>query len=538
MYGFFASTVFRIGRTYFAAQPTLREPISLQKFDRGFISTKDNAITNAKFPAFKIDVRNNDEETKFCLDSKCYNEIIECESEFEILCKSNFILDEKVSGKLPWLSIFLGMPRKDSKEKLKHFQRPIKYSCTKFQKAVIDFSKSCFTPRDEFLQEIDNALNEETNDRKIMKLREISATYGHFYAQRIYFGGAIIQTIKSESSSEDLEAETNVQNIRTEANLNITHGARDQTKSNNKSMDSKTRIIGGDPTKYYECGIVSWQESLKDDFFNWEIIGYDNIYPIFEILDNERRNKILKVLDQRILKANVVDITMNLERIDPYVYPLNEELTEISNINECQIFASIMNENNKDKKVYALHVNYAAENTPVIVVHLVQSKKRSKNKSIRSRNKSKSSSIKLGWIIVGPPTFFGFDLTEFPVILKSCNCSISKMNNQYIATIPEHQGCILGTCVLKAEEVKYPSKSKVIVGSHFTGEKSACLFAYSLENRTEPVDDETVSQRLTLNFCTVESNSGILENCSFGRIPVKWRNSRNQSAISYGTKVE
>ncbi|CAG8505063.1 46500_t:CDS:2 [Gigaspora margarita] len=517
----------------------------IEKFDRGFISTNDNTIAYAQFPAFKIDVSKI--KTKSRNDSIYSNIIIECKNDFEVLCKSNFILDAQISAKLPWLSIFLGLSQRASKEKLTSFENSIKYCCTKFQMAEIAFSKSCITPRDEFLQEIDNALNEGTDDIKIMKLRKISANYGHFYAQRIYFGGAIIKkTINSESSSRDHRSEsievrpgvkTNVQSIESEANLGIIHEAINQTNSNNRSVDSGTRVIGGDPTKYHEDGVVHWQKSLTD-FSKWGIIGYDKIYPIFQVLDNERRNKILEVLGQRILKANIIDITMNLKSEDPFIYQLNKELTEISNINECQIYASILSENNEDKKVYAVHVNYVTENTPVIVVHLVQCKKRSKNRSMRSRNKSNSSSIKLCWIIVGPPTSFDFDLTEFPIVLKSSNCSISKMNKQYIASIPEHQGCILGTCVLKAAEVKYPNKSKIVVGSHFTGEESACLFAYNLENRAEPVNDDVVSQRLTLNFCIVEANTGIPENSNFGRILVNWRKSRNQPEIFYGTKIE
>ncbi|CAG8666432.1 20122_t:CDS:1, partial [Gigaspora rosea] len=160
-------------------------------------------------------------------------------------------------------------------------------------------------------------------------------------------------------------------------------------------------------------------------------------------------------------------------------------------------------ENNEDNKVYALHVNYAARNSLVIVVHLVQSNEKagSISKSFKKVLKKKSScSIKLGWIIVGLPTSFDFDLITFPAILKSINCPTSRLNDQYIANIPEHQYCILGTCVLKATEAKYPSKTKIVVGSHFTGKESACLFVYDLENREKPVNDESISQELTLNF--------------------------------------
>ncbi|KAF0480861.1 hsp70 family protein [Gigaspora margarita] len=445
-----------------------------------------------------------------------------------------------------------------SKEKFTRFQRSIEYSYIRDQRATIDFSKARITANEDFRQEIDIALNEETNDRKIVKLREISAKYGNFYAQRIHFGGAVINKIvNSESSSEDRGKRTikggfgtdiNVHTIETEAYLNITHEANNQTRSRNKNMDSKTRVVGGDPTKYFEDGIVSWKKSLNDGS-KWEVIGYDKIYPIFEVLDNERRNKIIKVLDQRILKAKRVDITMKLEAMDPYVYQMEKELAGISNINECQIFASIMSENNEDKKVYAVHVIYTSS-SPAIVVHLVQRKEKttmSRKVGEPARNifkkilKKPSCSITLGWIIVGPPTSFDFDL--FPAVLKSRNCSISRQNDRYVAITPEHQHCILGTCVLKLAEENNPMESKIVVGSHFTGKNSACLFVYDLENREKPVNDETIYQGLTLNYCTVETSSP--ENCNANRIRVDWSKnwirfdrSKNQSTICYSTKID
>ncbi|RIB02047.1 hypothetical protein C2G38_2228981 [Gigaspora rosea] len=89
------------------------------------------------------------------------------------------------------------------------------------------------------------------------------------------------------------------------------------------------------------------------------------------------------------------------------------------------------------------------------------------------------------------------------------------MNDKYIANIPEHQHCILGTCVLKATEAKYPNRTNCCRLSHFMGKESTCLFVYDLKNREKPVNDETIFQELTLNFCTVEASSP--ENCNIVR---------------------
>ena len=42
----------------------------------------------------------------------------------------------------------------------------------------------------------------------------------------------------------------------------------------------------------------SWRESLNDAY-KWEIIEYNEVIPIFEILPVDLRNQVLKVLGQK-----------------------------------------------------------------------------------------------------------------------------------------------------------------------------------------------------------------------------------------------
>jgi len=73
--------------------------------------------------------------------------------------------------------------------------------------------------------------------------------------------------------------------------------ANDMTNSSETgSFECK---IGGDDS--FEDSTSSWYESLNDAY-KWDIIEYDKVVPIFEILPvGDLRNQVLEVLGQKIL---------------------------------------------------------------------------------------------------------------------------------------------------------------------------------------------------------------------------------------------
>ncbi|KAF0553680.1 kinase-like protein [Gigaspora margarita] len=208
-----------------------------------------------------------------------------------------------------------------------------------------------------------------------------------------------------------------------------------------------------------------------------------------------------------------------------YIYSLSQhlgELSKIANIQDCHIFATIMN---KNEGVFSLRVEYINnENSPVIVVHKI-----TKNKLIQHEH------LKIGWIIVGLPNNFDFDFTqtEYPIVLKSKKCSISsKDGNHYKVEIPKHDDSyILSACVL--ETVSKTVKETFVIGSHIiSSSNSACIFVHDLKGKA--INDDELLQRLKLFFCTIETN----QECNAGQLNIKWIESKNESNVFHGTEKE
>ncbi|CAG8789946.1 19731_t:CDS:1, partial [Racocetra fulgida] len=84
-----------------------------------------------------------------------------------------------------------------------------------------------------------------------------------------------------------------------EVNAKIANASLSQ-ETENKTIKSEhvVRVIGGNITTYKDE--PEWIKSL-DDFRTWKIIEYDEICPIFDLLDSKLRKEVLEALGQRIL---------------------------------------------------------------------------------------------------------------------------------------------------------------------------------------------------------------------------------------------
>ncbi|RIB28095.1 hypothetical protein C2G38_2028824 [Gigaspora rosea] len=255
--------------------------------------------------------------------------------------------------------------------------------------------------------------------------------------------------------------------------------------NDNTDVSTSINVIGGNKTKYSEDNIKSWDESES----TWKIIGYNEIYPLFELLEEDLQKKVLSALGHRILKDYL----------------------------------------NKDK------------NIPVIVVH-----------NIEKENSSSTThcSIKLGWIIVGPLTNFDFKV-QFPLVFKSMKQSMkhktSLKGDHITVEINNYNPCILGICAVESNsqtgstrtesteitqfDLKYdPKETEIVVDTHFSTYKgSACLFVYNIKDIEKPVD-ETVLQNLALYTCVVDIDNH--DKFDFGQENVIWKSSE-QEKISF-----
>ncbi|RIB07679.1 hypothetical protein C2G38_2147435 [Gigaspora rosea] len=480
----------------------------IKKFNYGFIF-KDDRIIEAPEQAFEVDVDKVTSKKEINPPDKS-DKLEECENELDTLTKKNFVLYGGINAITPWLSVFLGVSHEESKRKLKNCKKSTIYSITRIKRASIVLSKESIRLKPTFIGEIENILNnsETNNIDKINSLREITKKYGHFYASDIVFGGATVKIqINTTSSSEITEVKTN--------NSNIAIGSIVQNGFTLKTM-KKTKASGNN--KYLVVQIIG--DELSKNYDDWGIVEYDRIKPIFDLLDDELQRKIREVLGYRILKANVEEIKVDwdVSKKKPHVHQFADKLHEIPNRHECQIFASIMNKD--DENVFSLRVDYEDKYSPVILVHLVASKK----------EKSKRYSTQIGWIVVGYPTNFDFDQAEYPITLRGYIPEISKLSNRYIADIPDHNSVphhlktrMLSTCILEAPSSKTsynPHNTTIVIGTHFTSSNHlACLFACNINGNNELVNDQSVMKRLKL-FCWHNTRGSKIFSCK--------RNENNQ----------
>ncbi|KAF0449752.1 hypothetical protein F8M41_002395 [Gigaspora margarita] len=557
------------------------------KCEHGFTFDEDNVfIKDASESAFKINI--NKVQTKYKLNNHSEDEE-ECKHNFEAFCKRNLILGGNVLASSLWLSTSLGLSNETSKQMFCNFEKSNKCSRQRWKKAIIVLQESCISPAEEFIKAVENALAMSTDSKKLEKLREISKKYGQFYARRLVFGGAIIKekiyTSKSNGSSK-IRAANNKIGLsalgvaKVNVNLNITRRIEKKTKAFSSYSTTRTRVVGGITEEYdsQDDSIKSWLSSLKDHT-TWDIIEYDEIGLIFDLLDDGLRKQIFDILGYPILKAHIDEIEFNASKLKPVIYPLSTYIEDLEGIkiNECQIYASVISEY---KDAFSLHVNYVDEETPEIIVHLIQ-------------NKAEKQHLifKLCWIIVGLPVHFNFDPINYPIILKSKKYFKFEEKDHYVIEntgAPRFsESCILCTCVLEPEKITnndsssatddsvtisnsnsatdnsatisgassvidksaaisgsnsvinnyVPAKvikdtSSIVIGTHIALYKhSACLFAYDIKNRKKVID-KNVLKRISLYAC--QTGVGIsLETCSFGQKEVTWRKSRTHNKISY-----
>ncbi|CAG8751532.1 2029_t:CDS:2, partial [Cetraspora pellucida] len=391
------------------------------------------------------------------------NNIIEkvekCDNKLEALFKRNLMSCKNISNILPCLSVFLGVPLHNSHRIFNHIATT-KCSYRIWEKEELIISKQSINPTNDFIAEVKRALKCENKETQ---LRRVAEKYGTFYARRLVFGGAVIKETFSEGF----------------INTN----------------DNQVRIIGG-IKENNGFSLKSWIRSL-DNRDVWEIIEYDEIYSIFDLLDDNLQKEIFDALGHRILKAGINDIPSNWDfsKNVTYVHSLAmqfADLDKLIKINDCYIFASIIDKNDRDS--FSLRIGYMNEHIPLIIVHLKKP----------LHKKYKNSQIRVGWVIVGQPINFDFDQTNYPVILESGEPPISQIEFSKDGN--------LNTCVLGIPEIN-----------------SNCLTdlsVYDIKDINQLVDDEKVLQRTAL-FCCFDNIDKSYQTCEFEQIIINWQQEQN-----------
>ncbi|CAG8736035.1 2225_t:CDS:2, partial [Dentiscutata erythropus] len=252
---------------------------------------------------------------------------------------------------------------------------------------------------DKLIKEVEDALKETVQDKK-NKLLKISKKYSYFYAQHFILGEPskankinIHSKIKVDFESFG-EIFKFINKVQASTQVVYAVGNENTNKLYEIVKTHNLDIIGGNKND-----ISVWRESLEDRA-NWKIIRYDKIFSLFELLEDSLRNKVLSVLNHRILKEYM----------------------------------------NEDK------------NHPVFVVHHIEEAEKEYFSSFLMSKKEKVK-IKLCWVFIGPPTSFNcFDLSfncfdsgiHYSSVFKSEKSILRDIDNCIIKNCGR-----IGTCVLE-----------------------------------------------------------------------------------------
>ncbi|CAG8498566.1 16673_t:CDS:2 [Dentiscutata heterogama] len=498
------------------------------RFEKGFLFEKNGSIISAPVRAFKINIDETKIEKKEEINEKVYS----CNHEKNVNCKRPLIFDLKLSTACSELfSTSIGFSHENSDQT--HTQHVTSTKRKLFVKGELSISDKNISLEKNFIEDIKNVLSDTTHD-KIRKLHEISKNYGHFYVRRLIFGGAII---KKEEYTKNLVKCSKVKATNTQfdagiaanslkAEVNIAHRNEDTHNNSSDNTNIVETSIGG--TNYSQYDENTWKQSLNDPT-TWKIIGYEGVYSLFELLDNELKKEVLGIVGHQILEAKVDEIKFDIEKYEKAKKPYTHNLITNINMSECNIIASIKSE---EGNIFSQHVEYMDKNKnyPVIVIHHIKIE------------------IKLGLVIIGPPKDFNFSI-EYPLVLESKKYQVPRESNYHII----HERSMFGTCALEAPQVKNnsgtgeatyykfsrnPKDSRYAIGNylkHCQKSMPTWVFVYDIKDKKK-VTDEKVLENLALYSCIVDITCSRQINEFFGEKKINWIKEGNKE-ILYSEKV-
>ncbi|RIB28083.1 hypothetical protein C2G38_1603556 [Gigaspora rosea] len=135
-----------------------------------------------KKKAFKININKIGPPSDPICDRK--DKLYKCSHIPSVNCKRSFIIDENFSAALEWFCNSLKLSRINSEQPSTMHMRQWR---PKKEIIISDISAT-----DEFIKDVKAALKNNEEDL-VKQLRELSESYGHFYAERLILGGAIVK---------------------------------------------------------------------------------------------------------------------------------------------------------------------------------------------------------------------------------------------------------------------------------------------------------------------------------------------------------
>ncbi|CAG8615744.1 22788_t:CDS:2 [Cetraspora pellucida] len=217
-------------------------------------------------------------------------------------------------------------------------------------KAELIFEKGSMKPSEIFLGAIDNAFDQKNPYRELIK---VFNQFGHFLPRKILLGDKLSLISKIPSTSQKSTEVKIIKEIKTIDDFSKKTGDYNEiikqwaklTKSTN--IDSLSlNTINGKSIKGNN-NIKEWAIAcLKNGPESWNIIGWEGLYPIYEILDEDvcQDVKVFLGIDEQTINTGIKEKVLKSGIIviedSNYIYPVNFESPLESN--NYQIFGRIL----------------------------------------------------------------------------------------------------------------------------------------------------------------------------------------------------
>ncbi|GBB86952.1 hypothetical protein RclHR1_01340019 [Rhizophagus clarus] len=267
-------------------------------------------------------------------NDKSYCNLIIPSTNIEVNLISNKIFSTKDLSTLPFI-----------KSNVKNYEdhAHILLKCERYE---ILLNKEHVKPTKEFEQLIENALN---SMNPLEALQNIFNEYGHIFPQRIVLG----RSLKSILSGSHI----------------CTKGTIDFILESPLIESLKHRLDCLNILYSLNISYFLTQEGEvveKNDLFNWiqntnnnlEIIEFDNIIPLYEILEIEQQRKIDNILknDSRIIMTGITDLKDLDNNNIVHFKRINLNSKSVLKDEDYEVFGSIITENNA--KLEDIYVNF------------------------------------------------------------------------------------------------------------------------------------------------------------------------------------
>ncbi|CAG8830117.1 41215_t:CDS:2, partial [Gigaspora margarita] len=451
-------------------------------------------------------------------DNKTY------ENSFEDFLGKNLIADMTASTEFLHSSIGFGVSHEYSSTNTNSTKFSSTHEIMLLPKCIFEIGN--VKPTEEFKTEVELALN---SDRPKEEFKNICEKYGEFIAHKVKIGGKVQTISYSNASNLKLDKLKNWSangklgsEIVGGVNFGYSMNQEINEYSSISSVKTYTRVYGGDKSNFRQNNIDSWRDSLND-YESWCAIEYDDLVHIFDLLDPELRQKVIKMThNEKILYStkDSVEFTM-LPHDYSYCHKLKIPSDLMLNLKEYKIFASVMStkkQSDKTKKQdgktkkqgdkISTRVIYTSDSSAIVVLHRISESK---------RKQSKSFNLQIGWIIVGHPKSFKFECHDWH-ITHSCEEYVKNWEKKSISIyqfdeIRNHS--LLATCAQRIPQQSeiIPMKSKLATGVHFCYESQqlkACYFIYDLESmKCFKQNNHTELSDLIIHCSIVSQNSPI-----------------------------